>query len=84
MVFNLGCPLESLGEYFKIPLQTAPQTHSVRISGSALVFWNTAGDSKVWPEIRKTDLLEQSGIRINLNEKKKKAILGASFEKQVS
>ena len=31
-----------------------------------------------------TVLLEQSGVRINLNGKKKKAILGASFEKQVS
>ena len=80
MVFNLDCPLESLGEYFKIPLQAASQTHSVRISGSALVFWNTAGDSKVWPEIRTTILLEQSGVLMQ----KKKAILGAGCEKQVS
>lgn len=42
-----------------------------------------AGDSKVWPEIRTTVLLEQSGVGINLNAKKK-AILGASCEKQVS
>ena len=35
-----------------------------------------AGDSKVWSEIRTTVLLEQSGVGINLNAKKKKQSLG--------